>query len=110
VVSNQILEPFLDDKFWYTQPFGEQLPSSDLNSLQLVVSHQLCRLLLISLSEMSVNLIIFAHRRSGEVTKISGTACSDCIYQGISKTARKQKQALKLAEIPYPAQKLVLRD
>lgn len=83
----------------YIQYFGEQLPFSDLNSLQLVVSHQLCTLLLVSLSEMSVNLIIFARRRSGELTRMSGTACSDCIYQGISKTARKQKQALKLTQV-----------
>lgn len=91
---------------WYIQSFGEQLPFSDLNSLQLVDPHQLCTLLLLSLSEMSVNLIIFAHRGSGELTRISGTACSDCIYQGISKTAGKQKQALKLAEV----EKLVFRE
>lgn len=97
---------FLMTTVLYIQSFGEQLPFSNLNSLQLVVSHQLCTLLLLSLSEMSVNLIIFAHRRSGELTRISGTACSDCIYQGISKTAGKQKQALKLAEV----QKLVFRD
>lgn len=101
---------FLMTSVGYIQFFGEQLPFSDLNSLQLVVSHQLCTLLLVSLSEMSVNLIIFAHRRSGELTSISGRACSDCIYQGISKTARKQKQALKLAEVQSSAHKLVFRE
>lgn len=90
----------------YIQFFGQQLPTSDLNSLQPVVSHQLCTLLLVSVSEMSVNLIIFVHR-GGELTRISGTACSDCIYQGISKTARRQKQALTLAEVQPPAQAAV---
>lgn len=93
----------------YIQFFGQQLPTSDLNSLQPVVSHQLCTLLLVSVSEMSVNLIIFAHR-GGELTRISGTACSDCIYQGISKTARRQKRALTLAEVQPPVQRAAGRE
>lgn len=99
---------FLMTSVEYTQFFGQQLPTSDLNSLQPVVSHQLCTLLLVSVSEMSVNLIIFAHR-GGELTRISGTACSDCIYPGISKTARRQKQALPLAGVQPPAQTAAAR-
>lgn len=99
---------FLMTKVGFIQFFGH-IPASDLNSLQPVVSHQLCTLLLISVSEMSVNLIIFAHR-GGEPTRISGTACSDCIYQGISKTARRQKRALTLAEVQPPAQTAAARE